>query len=154
MTKGYEDLEKSVRGVQYQPKANGEGGSWANITVSPGSPLFEWDSQMAARYSNTELYKPKDSERIMFATANPYVKNPNSGKSDTKLWIASMDPSDLIMKQKPSPGSMYVLITSLLCNDYLKFVASQDCVRRLWITYMIYISSWFYIIRTQPCMAT
>ncbi|KAF9273198.1 hypothetical protein BGZ88_003984 [Linnemannia elongata] len=103
MTKGFEQLEKSVRGVQYQPEADGKGGSWTNITVSPGSPLFEWDSSFASFYSNTQLYKPKDSEIIMFATANPYVKNPNSAKSDTKLWIASMDPSDLIMKQKPSP---------------------------------------------------
>lgn len=103
MTKGFEQLEKSVRGVQYQPEADGKGGSWTNITVSPGSPLFEWDSSFASFYSNTQLYKPQDSESIMFATANPYVKNPNSAKSDTKLWIASMDPSDLIMKQKPSP---------------------------------------------------
>ncbi|KFH62109.1 hypothetical protein MVEG_11748 [Podila verticillata NRRL 6337] len=103
VTKGFESLKESVRGVQYQPKADGGGGIWANITVSPGSPLFEWDSSIASQYSNTELYKPKDSDSIMFATANPHVENPNSAKSDTKLWIASMDPSDLIMKQKPSP---------------------------------------------------
>lgn len=115
VTKGFEDLEESVRGVQYQPKADGGGGSWANITVSPGSPLFEWDSSIGSQYSNTQLYKPKDSESIMFATANPHVKNPNSAKSDTKLWIASMDPSDLIMKQKPSPW-LYV------CAHYLFIV--------------------------------
>lgn len=103
VTKGFESLEESVRGVQYQPKADGGGGSWTNITVSPGSPLFEWDYKSFPRSPNTELYKPKDSESIMFATANPHIQNPNSAKSDTKLWIASMDPSDLIMKQKPSP---------------------------------------------------
>jgi len=103
VTKDFESLEESVRGVQYQPKADGGGGSWTNITVSPGSPLFEWDYKSFPQSPNTELYKPKDSENIMFATANPHIQNPNSAKSDTKLWIASMDPSDLIMKQKPSP---------------------------------------------------
>ncbi|KAG0232305.1 hypothetical protein BGW42_008271 [Actinomortierella wolfii] len=103
MKKGYESQEKSVLGVHYQPKADGKGGSWTNITVTPGSPLFEWDSSIGAFYSNTQLYKPQNSESIMFATANPHIKNPNSGKSDTKLWIASMNPSELVMKQKPSP---------------------------------------------------
>ncbi|CAO3566936.1 unnamed protein product [Mortierella alpina] len=101
--KGYGDLEDSVRGVQYQPKADGGGGSWTNITVAPGSPLFEWKDSVTSQYPYTQLYKPSDSENLMFATANPYVANPNSAKPDTKFWIASMDPSDLVMKQKPSP---------------------------------------------------
>ncbi|KAF9962293.1 hypothetical protein BGZ70_008084, partial [Mortierella alpina] len=119
--KSYDDLEDSVRGVQYQPKTDGGRGSWTNITVTPGSPLFEWDSSVASQYSNTELYKPKDSESIMFATANPHVANPNSAKSSTKLWIASMDPFDLVMKQKPSPW----LYDPALYGD-LKYITFAD----------------------------
>ncbi|KAF9911398.1 hypothetical protein BX616_010604 [Lobosporangium transversale] len=77
-----------ARGIQYRPSANGGPGSWVNVTVSPVSPDFEWGDL------STELYKPKGSENLLFASADPHAG---------KIWIASMDPSTLIMKQNPTP---------------------------------------------------
>ncbi|KAF9963951.1 hypothetical protein BGZ70_007092 [Mortierella alpina] len=120
-TKGIENIIKdSVRGVQYQPNADGGGGGgrWSNITVSPGSPSFEWKSTFSDRYLNTQLYKPNDSENLMFATANPSFRNMTAVKIQAKVWIASMNPTDLIMKQNPSPWLFDLAYGTM---DYMTF---------------------------------